>query len=323
MCVHTITIILLAAMVNSPATTWPAGTDSQRDAVPRGVLILPPERVRPQQGVLVLPPERVPRQHGVLVLPPGRDRRQQGDSVWPTRTLERAVFTTPRATSQPVTFPAVASPSLVQVTFPVTRAHARSRSRESVRNEGVMTARTRSISREPARPESVREPPYPPLVSVRLYSAGQRTRVPSSGAMVAMDLLEFHDPNKDPATLAHVGWNPRILRGLLEVPKFRGMLARAVTLAWSRKEIDILCRCRAGRHRSVAAVTLLRMLFHKFLSPSARIHVEHLEERNWNRTCKGRCEECQSMVDYDAALQQIWDMCPSSEQYEEVTLLLT
>ena len=71
------------------------------------------------------------------------------------------------------------------------------------------------------------------------------------------------------------------------MPEFKKRIARAVTLAWSSKVATIACRCRAGRHRSVAGVTVLRMLLEMYLHPRSEIFVEHLEKKGWGRTCRG------------------------------------
>ena len=122
----------------------------------------------------------------------------------------------------------------------------------------------------------------------------------------------------DPTTLSHIGWNPRILNRLLSIDKFRRLLARVITL---------VCKCRAGKHRSVAATTILAMLFQTYLDPRAIIQVEHLESSTgWKRTCKGECNECQSgspaTLDV-SSLNEIWNMCPYHTEHDEVRLVLT
>ena len=133
----------------------------------------------------------------------------------------------------------------------------------------------------------VKEPAFLPLMAVQLLSGSESRNLPASAAVI---MLHVFDPGMDPTTLSHIGWNPRKLNRLLSIEKFRCLLARVITLAWSRCEVDVLCKCRAGKHRSVAANTILAILFQTYLDPRAIIQVEHLESSTgWKRTCKGEC----------------------------------
>ena len=138
---------------------------------------------------------------------------------------------------------------------------------------------------------------------------------------IHVDLLHVRDPNKDASMAPHVGFNNRIVGGLLNVPLFRHMLARVLTMALCHREIDIFCLCSAGKHRSVAAVICLAYMIRKHSSPSAVIDVSHLEHAAWRAsTCAGRCPECygSDVSEYSDALDTVWNLVPYKKELKQV-----
>ena len=251
----------------------------------------------PLRGVIVPPPDKAARRQGVVVPPPRRGSVPSAAAVLPPdlAAIPAKALPVRRAEDDPGKQPPpVASPACT------------------------------TSEREHTRSPRVKEPAFLPLMAVQLLSGNENRNLPASAAVI---MLHVFDPGMDPTTLSHIGWNPRILNRLLSIDKFRCLLARVITLAWSRCEVDVLCKCRAGKHRSVAANTILAILFQTYLDPRAIIQVEHLESSTgWKRTCKGECNECQSgspaTLDV-SSLKEIWNMCPYHTEHDEVRLVLT
>ena len=92
-------------------------------------------------------------------------------------------------------------------------------------------------------------------------------------------------------------------------------------MAWIAKSIRIICRCRRGRHRSVAAVSLLRKLFH-LLSPATFHFRKSCVNVLAGRTApSGQCVTCAAdnfPVEMRQYLFEIKDMLPYSENVDEV-----
>ena len=83
-------------------------------------------------------------------------------------------------------------------------------------------------------------------------------------------------------------------------PRFHRLLQQIIVsttqciLAGSKNEVLLTCMCRAGRHRSVAMVTMLEILaLNRWLHPLvSAVSVDHVEaRRHWRHSCRG-CREC-------------------------------
>ena len=177
--------------------------------------------------------------------------------------------------------------------------------------------------RERTRSPRVKEPAFQPLMVVQLFSGNESRNLPASAAVIILDFEKsFRSRNGPDYVVSHRLEPAKILNRLLSIDKFRRLLARVITLAWSRYEVDVLCKCRAGKHRRILAI-----LFQTYLDPRAIIQVEDLESSTgWKRTCKGECNECQSgspaILDV-SSLNEIWNMCPYHTEHDEVRLVLT
>ena len=166
------------------------------------------------------------------------------------------------------------------------------------------------------------EPSYPPIRELMLYSCGKHSwfngpRVTT----VEIELRDFHDSHYDWPLTRHVGFHIEIQMGLLGELRFWQILARAVTLTWSVPRARIICRCSRGRHRSVAAVSLLRKLY-SMLNSDIRISAAHRESYNWREsTCSGQCSVCARDPVSSATrqyLREIIDMLPYAQNVAEV-----
>ena len=112
----------------------------------------------------------------------------------------------------------------------------------------------------------------------------------------------------------YIGYYKDIVMGLLQNQKFVTRLAKSATL-WAST---------AGRHRSVAAAACLQYMFHKYVSPSTSIKVQHLEsETRAESTCAYKCNVCVAPLPQDVCvkLDEVWTMLPFRKDVPEVRVI--
>ena len=295
----------------------------------RGVVVAPAPAPPPKKacGVVVAPaPKRVT---GVVVPSPQRASAALVGLVGKVKAFYPCPPPKPPSIKPRVIRCSSSSSPKPPPMSPTVRARSRS---PPPKPQGMKpTVRARSRSPPPKQPPmKPREPDHPPMKEAFVYSASwwssswdYRRATWDGKTTVYADFRRVTNPQHNVALRGHIGWNGDILVELLRVDKFRDMLARIVSLAWSHRIVHIVMYCRAGKHRSVAAACLMQNLL-LMINPNMSVVTEHLEKNTWGgSTCEGQCDEC--MLKKNADEIQDWtrdvlNMLPYEQELPEVWL---
>ena len=101
------------------------------------------------------------------------------------------------------------------------------------------------------------------------------------------------DPARDRTLHSHLGVRPNTLQAMANNEQFTSNLLAGVQWALQGAgERIVLYTCKSGRHRSVAAVCMTKLILTALL-PDAVLSEEHAHRAQWRpSTCAGFCPQC-------------------------------
>ena len=134
--------------------------------------------------------------------------------------------------------------------------------------------------------------------------------------LCVIDCLPFHDPTSEELR-EHAGVHPAMIDGVIgHTAKLRSVFESVLHHLATVENPRLYTACKAGRHRCVAVLTVLRICLSSTYGDQLKMHIAYADFDNFSKQKKrcvtGQCQECKASPQRVAEALELWQQVMDS-----------